>query len=216
MHFKFFGTKYEDAKLNDKLFFITKNCFHRRFKHWKIEQYKSRDDESLSSFYDNNIPSIGPSLFTKDIQIGNHTVNIKVVDTAGQEKYKSLSAGEYRDSDGFILVYDVTNLDSLKHIDNWIAWINDALSCSRPMILFGNKMDLNHQDNMESAGKRIADKHQIPFALTSAKTGDNINLAIHDFAKSLLPKVETTPEIQELELVEKPISRRKSPCCRSS
>lgn len=166
-------------------------------------------------FYSTNIPSIGPSLFTKDIKIGDHTVYIKIVDTAGQEKYRSLSVAEYRDTDGFILVYDVTDQESLGHIDKWIAFINDTLSCGRPMILFGNKMDLNHQHIMESEGQRIADQYKIPFALTSAKTGDKINEAIQDFAKSLLSKVKTTPEIQELEFVEKPIVGHKSPCCRS-
>ena len=48
-------------------------------------------------------------------------VNIKILDTAGQEKFRSLSHQYYRDADGCLLVYDITERESFDEIKNYLC-----------------------------------------------------------------------------------------------
>lgn len=44
-------------------------------------------------------------------------VNMQIWDTAGCEKYKSVTRSYYRGAHGVILVCDITNLDSFVNLD---------------------------------------------------------------------------------------------------
>ena len=47
------------------------------------------------------------------------TIKYQIWDTAGQEKYRGLAAMYYQDAAAAILVYDITNADSLKGIASY-------------------------------------------------------------------------------------------------
>lgn len=43
-------------------------------------------------------------------------------DTAGQERYRTITTAYYRGAMGFILMYDVTNEESFNAVQDW--WVN--------------------------------------------------------------------------------------------
>lgn len=45
-------------------------------------------------------------------------------DTAGQERFRTITSAYYRGGDGIVLVYDITDADSFKHIEEWLAEVN--------------------------------------------------------------------------------------------
>jgi GTPase SAR1 family protein len=47
-------------------------------------------------------------------------VKLTIWDTAGQEKFKSITKDYYRDADAIVIVYDVNNRESFDHIDQWV------------------------------------------------------------------------------------------------
>lgn len=49
---------------------------------------------------------------------------LRLTDTAGQEEYRSLWAASNLQSDAFLLVYDVTNPDSLNSLEHYVELIN--------------------------------------------------------------------------------------------
>ncbi len=111
-------------------------------------------------------------------------MRVKVWDTAGQEQYKSLTRNFYRNSDGVIIVYDVTNKSSFEKVQEWVQSINDNTERNIKMVLVGNKIDLQREVTTDE-GKKIAEYYKIPFFETSAK--DNIGIA--DFIRRLITDV---------------------------
>lgn len=62
-------------------------------------------------------------------------------DTAGQERYRTVTTAYYRGADGIIMVYDTTNEDSFLHVRDWFNDVNKYASEDTVKILVGNKCD---------------------------------------------------------------------------
>ena len=64
--------------------------------------------------------SIGVDFETKIINYKNKKYKIRLFDTAGQERFHSITYGYYHLGDGFLIVFDLTNEHSLNKIKDWI------------------------------------------------------------------------------------------------
>jgi Ras-related protein Rab-18 len=74
------------------------------------------DDE----FDDEHPVTIGVDFKVKTIQLGAKRINLTIWDTAGQEKFRSLTSSYYRGTQGIILVYDVSSRESFQHLSVWL------------------------------------------------------------------------------------------------
>ena len=68
----------------------------------------------------------------------NTEVNLDVWDTAGSEKYKSITKQYYRDAHGIILIYDIANRKSFNNLNNWIEDIKDNSIKDCQIVIVGN------------------------------------------------------------------------------
>ena len=92
------------------------------------------------------LTSLGMDFRTKTITLPNKkTYRIDIYDTAGQEKYRSISLNTIKYADGIILMYDITSSKSFEAIDGWLESIKMTKSENFPLILVGNKCDLEAQ-----------------------------------------------------------------------
>lgn len=66
-------------------------------------------------------------------------------DTAGQERFRTITTSYYRNSQGILLVYDITDRNTFNNIRNWVAQINLHADVNINKILIGNKCDLIKQ-----------------------------------------------------------------------
>lgn len=64
-------------------------------------------------------------------------------DTAGQERFRTITTAYYRGAMGIMLVYDVTNEKSFENIKNWIRNIEENASADVEKMLLGNKCELD-------------------------------------------------------------------------
>jgi small GTP-binding protein len=64
-----------------------------------------------NEFTDNYVPTI-TTVHNKELEVGTSFYNLKLHDTAGLEEH-SMIANKYLDSDAFILVYSITDLQRL-------------------------------------------------------------------------------------------------------
>ena len=73
---------------------------------------------------------------------GEREVEISLYDTAGQERFKSISISYFRDSKGLLVIYDVTNYETFKHVGVWLGDVIDTLGKKDDyiIILWGNKL----------------------------------------------------------------------------
>mgnify|MGYP003571509861 CR=1 FL=1 len=72
--------------------------------------------------------------------------NISLIDTAGEERFKSITKTYYKGADCILLIYDVTNRESYDNVSMWIESIHDSIgnheNSKYIIVLIGNKIDL--------------------------------------------------------------------------
>jgi len=122
------------------------------------------------------LPTIGYNILTKTILLENgKKVNIRYFDTSGQERYHSLAPNFIKNSDGIILMYDITDRDSFEHISKWWNDIMNFKNKDFPVVLVGNKSDLEDERMVQKEeGENIAKEYNIKFFETSNKEGINV------------------------------------------
>ena len=96
----------------------------------------------LNTFSDNITSTTGIDVQQKKIVMFNKVLEVKVWDTAGQEKFRSLSKQFYNKTQGILLIYDISNRTSFEALKNWLKDIKNNLETNPKIILVGNKMDL--------------------------------------------------------------------------
>lgn len=63
-------------------------------------------------------------------------------DTAGQERFRTLTPNYYRDGQGAILVYDVSNRESFTCLETWISELKTYSTKTNIIkMVVGNKID---------------------------------------------------------------------------
>ena len=75
------------------------------------------------SFSPTFITTIGIDFKIKNIQLDGKRIKLQIWDTAGQERFRTITTSYFRGAQGIILVYDVTDRQTLASIRNWVAQI---------------------------------------------------------------------------------------------
>ena len=131
-----------------------------------------------NKFDETYLATIGIDYIYRIINIENKLYKLMFYDTAGEEKYKSIPKNHIKNVQGIILMYDITNKKSFDSIIDWISDVKEIKGENFPMILVGNKIDLNElREVTEEMGYELAEKNQIEFFETSNKDGTNIQEA---------------------------------------
>ncbi|AIN97294.1 ras-related protein rab-5, putative [Leishmania panamensis] len=112
----------------------------------------------------------------------------EIWDTAGQERFRSLAPIYYRGACGALVVYDITNSESLKKAQTWIKELRANADPSLIIVLVGNKKDLESLRQVPfEDGQRLAAEEQLAaFYETSAKDNNNVEQVFLDLAGKLL------------------------------
>ena len=110
--------------------------------------------------------------------------NIFITDTAGQERYRSLTKMFYKGADGILIGFSLTEPSSLESVNYWVEQINENCSKDRPisLVLFGNKCD--DEENIKVGDEeinQIKNKYNLKFFKTSAKK----NIKVQDVFERL-------------------------------
>lgn len=145
-----------------------------------------------NKFNNNIISTVGIDYYLKTETFDDTSIQVKIWDTAGQERYRSQTNSFFRNAEGVILVYDVTNQETFHNLRNWINNINSNSKDNLKKIIIGNKIDLNREVKKEEAEK-FASENKIPYFETSAKENKNIN----DSIRSLIKSIIETPEYKK-------------------
>ncbi|EMG46697.1 ypt71 Ypt/Rab-type GTPase ypt71 [Candida maltosa Xu316] len=106
-------------------------------------------------------------------------VNLQIWDTAGQERFNSISQAFYRGTDVCVLVYDVTNYESVLSLRDWFNRFIEYCHVDTPgVIIVGNKSD--------KVNERCVDMEEIRDIVTSNTTIANVGDYIEDWETCLL------------------------------
>ena len=176
-----------------------------------------------NEFEGNYNSSIGIDFQTKVIKRKSKQYSIQVFDTAGEERFRSITSSYFRMAEYFLLIFDLTNRNSFDAIPEWIALLKEYVEKPKFMII-GNKSDLEKNkipdDEINDA---LEDKEQFKindenFIKVSAKTGKNINYAF-DYLLDLIEKNIDESDDEEIIIKNKPKNKlkknakKKMKCC---
>ncbi|KAH8664338.1 ras-related protein rab-like protein-18 [Xylariales sp. PMI_506] len=121
--------------------------------------------------------TIGIDFKTKKLNVRGKAYRLNVFDTAGQERFRTLSTSYYRGAHGVILVYDITNRGSFLSMEKWIDEARMNAAEDAVLYLVGSKLDkVSPGGRAVSAeeGKAFAEKHGAGFCEVSSKTRENV------------------------------------------
>ena len=120
--------------------------------------------------------TIGVDFEAKNFKYKNQAYSIKLFDTAGQERFQSITKAYYHMGDGFLIVFDLTNENSLKAIGDWISSLKEDKKEFKFLII-GNKNDLKNQIPENVINEYLKDYKDI-YIKTSAIKNENIKESI--------------------------------------
>ena len=124
-----------------------------------------------------NAVTVGSEFHFNTFQLSDGSlVNVKIVDTGGQEIYRSLTHTYYRDADGCLLVYDITDRKSFDEIKGYFSeQIKEKCKKDIKIILLGNKTDLEGDRRITpKEGVNLAVKEGYNFMETSCSQNRNV------------------------------------------
>ena len=137
--------------------------------------------------------TIGVDFQSYDLKMNDKRVRVQFWDTAGQEKYQAISSTYYNNSQGAIIVYDITKQESFQNVPNWLAKLRESASPFIPVIVLGNKLDLENQREVkEETARKFAKSKELLFAEVSAMTNvdDCVIHAFHFLIKEIMTMIE--------------------------
>ena len=130
-------------------------------------------------FKDSHDLTIGVDFGSKTIKLTDGTnVKVQIWDTAGQESFRSITRSYYRGSICALLVYDITRRQTFDNLARWLDDMRENAYSKMIILLVGNKSDLKFEREVSTEeGQAFAEKHNLIFFETSAKTAQNVEQA---------------------------------------
>ena len=155
----------------------------------------------LTRYADNTYKEDYLSTIGMDYKIKNYEledgriIKLYIWDTAGQDKFRSITSNFYKGADGIILIYDITDRKTFNSVRNWINNIQEEAPDKVALVLAGNKVDdEKNREVQESQGKKIADEYSLPFFECSAKSDINVTQTFDALIKKV---VQINPKNKE-------------------
>ncbi|NXD77701.1 RAB44 protein, partial [Halcyon senegalensis] len=155
--------------------------------------------------------TLGLDYQTKNLVVDNKRFVLRLWDSAGQERYHSITKQFFRKADGVVLMYDITSHYSFLDVRYWLSCIQEGAEDGVTVLLLGNKSDLADERQVPTMdGERLAKEHQLMFYECSAASGHNVSESMASLVRLL--KVHEGGLKTKAEEVPKPPQKKKG-CC---
>lgn len=140
----------------------------------------------IKDYFSNDLKkTIGSNFLIKDVELDGKTIRLLLWDIGGQPQFHKLRTIYFKGSNAALGVFDLSSSQTLLKIPGWISSIKKTVKKAIPMVLIGNKADLEREvDRLEA--EDLAKKLNCEYMETSAKTGENVELVFEKIAKACL------------------------------
>ena len=139
-----------------------------------------------NEFREDEIATLSSYYVTKKLVINNKKISANIWDTAGQEKYMSVTKMLIQETDILILCYSIVDEVSFKNLDIWLNSVIEVIGEDFTLGILGNKSDLIENEKIsEEEGENYANEHNALFKLVSAKVD---KVGVDKFFHSLIER----------------------------
>jgi len=132
--------------------------------------------------------TIGIDFVSKDINIGKDKVPVKIWDTAGQDRFHTITHSFYKQCQGVLLVFDVGSKKSFENIHKWMNNIQNHSDKNIIKYLIGNKIDTDKREVTNEEALAVAKNYDMTYFETSARQNKNVTEAITSLVKDIYVK----------------------------
>ena len=171
-----------------------------------------------NSFQESHLATIGLDFRLKTITLeNNRKIRIQIWDTAGEDRFRSITRNYYKGAHGIVLIYDVTDQQSFQHIKDWVDKIKEESKEGVIIYLVGNKIDLIDKRIITNAdGNKLAEEIKIKYYETSAKDSIGVNEVFENLVKDMdnFYSEQHQEEMETIHIDKKDKKKRKLRCCK--
>lgn len=175
------------------------------------------------SFVSTYISTIGVDFKRRNVTINGEIVQLQIWDTAGQEKFRTITSSYYRGTHGIIIVYDICDKVSFDNLTGWIEEVDKNTGKGVIKLIMGNKVDKKMNRIVDyNTAKQYADDRNIKYIETSAKSSENVTEAFTLLTEEILkvtnegnskqPKEKNTVDLSKQTLPAKQDSNSADSC----
>ena len=164
------------------------------------------------------LTTVGIDFQNKTIEIEDKKVKLQVWDTAGQERFRNVAKNYFQSTQGFLLVFDITDKESFQKLnDFWIGQLKMNAPEKAKSVLVGNKSDLagQRQVSIEDA-EEFAKDNNLKYYEVSAKEGTKV-VELFFYLANEIYQSHTYEEFNENKTItlkkEKSKKKDKKKCC---
>ena len=160
---------------------------------------------ATGKFEKSTLSTIGVDFETKKVVVDNTEILLNIWDFAGEKKFRLLFPSYVSGASGALMLYDITNKESVNDLFDWINVISSVPNPPKTKILIEAKIDLERKVKREEAEK-IFEKYKFQGEIlsTSSKTGENVEKAFEmlgrEILKTSLKKCPNCEKLYPLEL----------------
>jgi len=146
-------------------------------------------------YSESRVATIGIDVKRKRMKVRGKNIMLRLWDTAGAEKYRSLTQNFYQGAHGAIVVFDVTDKQSFIDVESWLSDLRRQFADEIPILLVGNKID--KMEDRTVTTKDIEDfaynNNNMKYVEASAKKDINIEKVFDTIATDILDQMDANP-----------------------
>jgi small GTP-binding protein len=151
---------------------------------------------AVSDEFDKEMPAtIGACYTSKELEIGDVTINLQLWDTAGQERFRTLAPMYYRNAIVALLVFSVIDDHSLQDVRTWAEEMKQQTEEMPILFVVANKIDLvDERRVLPEQGQAVAKELGAFYSEVSAKSGSGIDELFVRVAEESLKRINGDEE----------------------
>lgn len=144
---------------------------------------------ATGKFDKSTLSTIGVDFETKKVVVDDTEILLNIWDFAGEKKFRLLLPSYVSGASGALILYDMTNKDSLEDLHDWISVISSVPNNPKTKILVEAKIDLKDQREVKKDdAKKLFEKYKFKGDIigTSSKTGENVEKVFEMLGREIL------------------------------
>ena len=185
-----------------------------------------RRDAPHRRYSDRQVSTLQASYLDKRLSLrAGQSASLSIWDTAGQERFHALGPIYYRDADGALLVYDITDFESFQKVRKWVRELRQIVGQEIAITIAGNKVDLESSRAVpEAEALDYAASVGATHVYTSAKLNKGLEDAFAELSERMATRRNETrgpgaaglpgAKRSSISIVDDPVApKKKDSCC---
>jgi small GTP-binding protein len=164
-------------------------------------------------FSNEGLLTAGIDSYIDEAELDGKKYKFKIFDTAGQERFKSISKTTIKFSEGFMVIFSVIDRNSFEKVAEWIDNIKETVQIqTKSIYLIGNKIDAPNREVLNEEAFEYAKMNNLKYFETSAKTGHGIKEVFNQLYQDIYNlQKELGLDKDNLDLADR--NNKKTSCC---